>query len=305
MPTVRLLHLSDLHLAGFYRAFYESLGNIFPLTVYNPDTLLALSEIIYIWREDLDAILISGDIAVAGDDDNLLNAIRKLSASIKQAEFNKPIILVPGNHDRYRNFWSGTPAGRNFDRHFSSSWPVGIQGIYSCFLPNKVSPILAIICADFSLKQIRDSSCIGGHWGQGKVYKDKLQSLKDETEGIAKSYPDCGIIWMLHFAPKFENVHHGFDPRMFLLDVDDLIEAAKNGGVKYIFCGHTHQYADYVIAVNSGVQIHCAGTSTCLGNDQDTTIHLRLIELDGPNVVQVKSLTYLYDPDRRIFSDSL
>jgi hypothetical protein len=300
MPIIRLLHLSDLHLAGFWRAFYESLGNIFPLTVYDLDTFGTLSEIIFNWHKELDAILISGDMAVTGGDDDLLSAKEKLSTLLNQTGFNKPIILLPGNHDRYRTLL-GLPGGSNFDQKFSAYWPVGMQGVYSCFLPNKAAPTLAIICADFSLRQVMDSSGLGGHWGQGKVDKDRLQGLVDETETIISSNPDCGIIWMVHFAPKYEDEHLDFDHRLILLDSDYLIEAAKKVGVKYIFCGHTHQHADYLIKVNGGVQIHCAGSSTCLGNDHQATIHLRLIEITDVGIESIRSRTYFYNPDLQIF----
>ena len=318
MSTIYLLHLSDLHLAGIFRAFYKRLGHL-SLSVYDPDALTAVSEIMYNWRNFIDGILISGDIATTGSNNDLQSALDifstpdnfipgqnwlsdKRKPTLKPEGFNKPIILVPGNHDRYANL-SGFP-GKKYYQYFYSYWPVGIGGVQSCFLPNEKVPILAIVCADFSLNDIGDCSCFGGHFGQGRVYKDRLQKLVQETQRIAKSYPECGIIWMLHFAPKFEKKRHLRD-QLILLDSDDLIEAAEKLGVNYFFCGHTHQYLDYSATVHGSVKIHCAGTSTCLENDLKTTIHLRLIVIENGKVIQVKSKTYCYDPKRQVFSDTL
>ncbi|WP_449244004.1 metallophosphoesterase family protein [Desulfobacca acetoxidans] len=307
------MHLSDLHLAGKYRTLYELYGKLnIPLSVYNPDALSAVSEIIYNWREEIDGILISGDIATTGSYHDLEHARELLFRSTHGWLSNKktstpapnglikPIILVPGNHDRYASL-AGFP-GKKFYTLFSSYWAAGIGGVQTFFLPDAGLPILSIVSVDFSLENIRDSSCRFGHYGQGKVYVDRLQNLVKETERITRSYHDCGVVWMVHFAPEFER-HHQLDPRMVLIDSNDLIEAAEEVGVKYIFCGHTHRYADYLAKTDGRVQIHCAGTSLCVEDDQDTTIHLRIIELDGSNVVKVMSLPYRYDPDRLIFSD--
>jgi len=313
MAVIRILHLSDLHLAGRNRPRYEVVARLkLPLSVYQPDVLLAVSEIITNWRNEIDGILITGDIATTCSLDDLIFARDILSRYIHSClidnkklkhpleDFNKPVIIVPGNHDRFTNL-AAFP-GNNFYQIFSSSWYAGIGGVQIFSLPNSESPLLSIISTDFSLEHVRDSSCWFGHFGQGKVYHDRLKSLILRTEEINKNHPYCSIIWMIHFAPQFER-HYQLDPRMVLVDSNDLIESAEKVGVKYIFCGHTHQYADYT--AGDGVQIHCAGTSTCIGDDQNTTIHLRLIELSGQNDVCIRSLTYFYDPERQVFSDSL
>lgn len=304
MSIIRLLHLSDLHLAGKYRAFYEKLEKLnIPLSVHHPDVLSAVSEIIYNWRDEFDGVLITGDISTTGFKDDLQIAIdwlnEKTNLTLTPDGFAKPIILVPGNHDRYANL-AGFP-GTKFDQYFSSYWSAGFGGIQTFFVPDRVSPLLSIVSADFSLKHIYDSSCPFGHYGQGKVYRDRLLSLVNETKGITKYYPNCGIVWMIHFAPEFEK-HHQLDRKMLLLKSDDLIEAAKNIGIRYIFCGHTHQSSDYLTLSNRGVTIHCAGTSTCLGDDHNTTIHIRLIELDGPRIIHVMSRSFLYDPMWQTFN---
>ena len=75
MSKLQVLHLSDLHLAG-NRAYYErwrDYTNNF-LSVYDPDALEAIGEIVYRWGNDLDAILISGDIAVTGTEKDINRA---------------------------------------------------------------------------------------------------------------------------------------------------------------------------------------------------------------------------------------
>lgn len=314
MSKLQVLHLSDLHLAG-NRAYYERwrdyTNNL--LSVYDPDALEAIGEIVYRWGNDLDAILISGDIAVTGTEKDINRATEFFTTPFSTEEpwlnnkrkptlkaFTKPIVIVPGNHDRFCNV-AGWP-GNLFYSYFSSYWTVGVGEIQCHLLPNKESPTLAIICGDFSLDKISHSSSIllGSHFGQGKVYKHKLQKLIKETKRITTSYPACAIIWMIHFAPQFEK-HYELKIQMQLLDSKNLIEEAEKLGIEYILCGHTHLHKDYRIGNNNKVRIYCAGTSTCIGSDIDTTIHLLNIEVENGRVVGFNPQSLTYDPDQQTF----
>ncbi len=314
MSKLRILHLSDLHLAE-KRAFYERIRNHTNnlLSVYDPDALQTIAQIVYEWGNKLDAILISGDIVVAGTDGNLNRAIDFFGAPSSFEEpwlnnkrkptlkaFTKPIIIVPGNHDRFRAI-SGWP-GKLFYEYFSSYWTVGIGEIQSNLLPDKESPTLAIICGDFSLDSITDCSPLlkGGHWGQGKIYENRLQKLIQETGRVATSYPACAIIWMIHFAPKFEELYE-LGVQMRLLNSENLIEEAEKLGIGYILCGHTHLHRDYPIGKDKKIRIHCAGTSTCVDLGYDTTIHLLDIEIEKGSVVSFESQPLIYDPEQQTF----
>lgn len=312
MSKLRILHLSDLHLAE-NRAVYERIRNHTDnlLSVCDPDALEVVAQIVHEWSNKLDAILISGDIVVAGTDRNLNRSIdffetppaleepwlnSKRKPTLKA--FTKPIIIVPGNHDRFSNIL-GWP-GKLFYNYYSSYWTVGIGGIQSHFLPDKRSPTLAIICGDFSLDNISDCSSLGGHWGQGKIYENRLQKLIQETKMVVTSYPACAIMWMIHFAPKYED-HFRLEVQMQLLNSEDLIEEAEKFGVGYILCGHTHLHRDYLIGKDQKIRIHCAGTSTCVDLGYDTTIHLLDIEIENGRIVNFNPKSLAYDPDQQTF----
>jgi len=310
MPILRVLHLSDLHLSGKLKTYYRSIDkNSGYLSVYNTRALKALAAFVYNWQDRLEAILISGDIAVTGIDSDLKRALQFFCSSTEPTlqNFTKPIIIVPGNHDRYDQYSKssklalsallGQPGGKLFDKYFSSYWGAGKSGVQFYKLPSEDSPILTVICSDFSLEKSSDSTVRFGHYGQGKVYQEKLQNLVRCTENMVKNHSSSAIIWMVHFAPKFED-HYDLGIRMRLLDSEKLIKEAEKAGVKYIFCGHTHNHREYQIGK---LQIHCAGTSTCVRNNNDTTIHLRYIDIQNGKVVKIRSRKFTYDPNEQSF----
>lgn len=281
MSILRVLHLSDLHLSGNLKTYYRSIDkNSGYLSVYNTHALKALADFVYDWQDRLEAILISGDIAVTGINSDLKRAIQFFTSSTEPTLQNcaKPIIIVPGNHDRYDQYSKspklalsallGQPGGKLFDKYFSSYWGAGKSGIHFHKLPSKASPMLIVICSDFSLEKSSDSTVRFGHYGQGKVYEERLQNLVKCTEDMVKNHPSSAIIWVVHFAPKFED-HYDLSIRMRLLDSEKLIKEAEKAGVKYIFCGHTHNNKAYQIGK---LQIHCAGTSTCVRRNNESVL---------------------------------
>ena len=219
MPHLRVLHLSDLHITRKDR-FIRRLAR---RPAAQPEILKALAESIYDNRNEIDGIIISGDLADIGwhhDLNPALDFIDSPGNSYSDQPWlnshrlptlqscGKPIIIVPGNHDRFVNY-SGKP-GSEFDIFFSSFWTTGLGGVQEYFLPDSARPLLAIICADFSLERVIDCSVLRGHWGQGKVYQNRLIKLTEKTNLINSLHPSIAVIWVIHFAPKFEN-YHDFD----------------------------------------------------------------------------------------------
>ncbi len=304
MQLLQVLHLSDLHIQR-KKSFVRSVGPKCDQTA-----LQAIAEIAYRDRDRFDAILISGDIADLGWEYDLRHAIDFfdlipeprfhkpwLSSNGEPTlkAFGKPIIIVPGNHDRYINI-TGIPKGIVFDEKFSSYWNAGYGGIQPYFLPDKQSPILAIICGDFTLEKIEDSSLKkGGHWGQGKIYETRLMQLIQITKKVTSSH--IAVIWMIHFAPDFPNLRENLQ----LLDADKLIKAAAKAGVRHIFCGHTHQSDCYKPESSEKVNIHCAGTSTVTYSNALTSIHIRNIKIDRDHIIEIKSVEYIYNKKDGIF----
>jgi DNA repair exonuclease SbcCD nuclease subunit len=313
MPKLRILHISDLHLAGWCSFIYEIAGGAGHfLSVYDRDALEAITQFIYEHRDEIDGIIITGDIAATGTQSDLTRAadffttptnpaselpwLNSYQEPTLQIFKNKPIIIVPGNHDRFSDLLAWP--GNLFYHYFSEYWNVGPGGINAFFLPTKSVPILSIVCADFSLEKTTDSSLLLGRFGQGRVYSDRMNNLVKETENIRLEYPDCAIAWMLHFAPDCDT--YQIAELKKLINSSELIEKAESGGVKYIFCGHTHQHADYS-TTNQAVTVHCAASST-VRPDEGAAIHLREIVIENAEIVAIRSLDFPWNRDQQNFS---
>ena len=312
MMRLRLLHFSDLHLAVRYKRLRHS--------VCKPEILEEIARLAYFWRNNIDGILISGDIADFGRQNDIERAkeftfspphltskkpwLNLHNRPTLQA-CNKPIILIPGNHDRFANQFFA-PSIHMFNTIFSIAWSADRNGVQSTFLPNDSIRSLAIICADFCLEQIGDCSIPGGHLGQGMVYDNRLKELISQTEKITNSNPSTAVIWIVHFAPKIEDHFRQLKCKhLKLLDSHRLIKEAKDLNVRHIFCGHTHYRTYYNAGDSSNVcWIHCGGTSTCHRKKDgfESSIHIRDIEINGRSIERVRSLPFTWDSEYRRFS---
>jgi hypothetical protein len=327
--TVRLLHISDLHL-GKYRSINQLDHERKLLCLHDDDALGALREVIEELQGYIDGILVTGDIAVTGTSADLGIAFelvtpprghRRVMPLLGGRErrrsifgtLSKPIILLPGNHDRFCNI-SGWPGNRFYDV-FSLFWREGAGGVQIDFIPHN-SPVLAVICADFSLRSVFHCifsirgfwlslvhilrnlpkpnrwlnmvfEVVGWHWGQGRVYNKVLRILRDKTSQVHSEHPDCGIIWAIHFSPR-----SGINPNLLLVNSQKLVREAEKLGVKYILCGHLHRSETYLSDYD--VTVQCTGTATCLGGDAETVIHLREITVeDGDIKIRSRPFDYI------------
>lgn len=316
MGTFSLLHLSDLHI-GVSRPLAR---HAFPC--HDSNALIALAEFIWNKRHKIDAILISGDIvSIGGEQDYLMIAERffKQPASTPYSEkqpwiteentptisfFKKPVILMPGNHDRYHGKL-GRPGCTLFDEHFADYWPVAHGGVWRYIL-RKNDSSLGVVIGDFSLISRGDNTVIGGHFGQG-IIDHRINAMKAETERIREDGAQA-VIWMIHFVPEidrvpeFKNINRLKRQRMNLINCDQLSAAAEAVGVNHLFCGHTHIQSLYIAHANKNLSVYCAGTSTCVAAKEDTMIHLREINIDNGVILPIKSqnLKYISHPDKEL-----
>jgi DNA repair exonuclease SbcCD nuclease subunit len=315
MSSVKILHISDLHL-GSNRPYFNLIDSEQQfLPIYNEDAFRALAETINELQEYIDGILLTGDISVTGSRTDLNIAISAIlsqtekgasrpsamlsrgGSAINLTGSTKPIFILPGNHDRHCGI-AGFPGALFYD-FFSSHWHAGTGGVQSYLIPDDESPILAIVCADFSLKKIGDCSTLGGHWGQGKVYPEILQKLREETLQVRSDYTNCGVIWAIHFAPAYEK-YNVLNREMTLIEAQSLLQEADRLGIGYILCGHTHKAASYADSPTN-VHIQCAGTAACVGQKNETVIHLRDIIVENGIVTQMRSRAIPYDDQFKVF----
>lgn len=316
METYKLLHLSDLHIS--VPTWRQRVRNLF-FCSHDSNALMALAEFIWVWRDKLDAILISGDIVdIDGIQDDLMTAygfFKQPPAAPQLGKlpwitddntptisfFEKPVILMPGNHDRFHNEL-GRPGCTLFDKHFADYWPVAHGGVWRYTL-RKNGSSLGVVVGDFSLFSIGNSSIAAGHFGQGMV-DHRINAMKAETERIKEDGAQA-VIWMIHFVPEIDNDDAKFNngrigsyklKRMNLIGCDKLSSAAKAVGVNHVLCGHTHIKSQYRTIANNDLSVFCAGTSTCTAGigKEDTMIHLRKIEINSRGISSFESLDIKY-----------
>jgi 3',5'-cyclic AMP phosphodiesterase CpdA len=333
MESFRLLHLSDLHIAvqqkviGFPDRRHSShypLGQIsLSPSSYDFDLAKAVAKHAFLRGNQLDAILITGDLATVGYAADLNLAHDYVHASGLPAPLSgqpawawapwlgasgfptlessgAPVVLLPGNHDRFHGWWMHA-GGTAFDFIFRADWD-GRRKAQTLIVLQLGRENLAIIAADFALQRDADADvATGGRWaymGQGKVYPAVLQALIQETQAQRAQYERLAVVWALHFPPEWA----GIDPVLRLVD-DHLLAAAGKAGVRHLFCGHTHEPRHYVLAGNPAVQVYCAGTATqyCAPPPNANSLHPLEIDVDGGNIMAVRWATLRWDAVRKDF----
>lgn len=306
----KLVHLSDLHFAvkpnrlpspvqtGGLRALFEAAvsghrGNWFRPASHATRAARAVArymETTVIPVEAPDAVIVSGDLAATGSDEDLRSAHGYLLAPTVGSWVNRDqeprlsigdarLVVMPGNHDRYHQ---GTlfPGAEIFEEVFSGSWNTcgECDRVSSPQLIAKDGEVLSLICADFTFRTFTDAlSSLTGYIGQGTVYSDVLRALVSQTLAVKQlAGQEVAVVWVLHYPPGYPNV----DSNLALLNEAELLAAAKEVGVKLILAGHTH--IDHVYSID-GVTVSCVGSATQA--DADAAWHFSLNELTIENGV--------------------
>ena len=300
MSVVRVLHISDLHIAGNNRFYLRKWG----VPSADADALSTISEMALKYSEDglIDAILISGDVSCVGRNPDLIAArefIVGQNVSRMDGEFlapsrkpnldlcGKPVIIVPGNHDRFSPTLFG-PGSTLFDSVFKSFWTGGLGGTQINVLPTDADPRLAVISTDFSLANVQDASSPVYYAGQGKIYDDRLERLTHVTKNFRASHQSTAVIWMIHFAPDFEvspvlNRHGG--NWLKLINSERLTLEAQKFGVGCILCGHIHFNNIYTTNDAPQVTIRCVGASSVISGS-DLSVFFHQFEIEDGNLMR-------------------
>jgi 3',5'-cyclic AMP phosphodiesterase CpdA len=333
MESFRLLHLSDLHIAVQQKVIgFPDRRHLpqYPLgqfslspSSYDFDLAKAVAKHAFLLGNQLDAILITGDLATLGYTADLtlardyghapglpqplpgqppwtwapwLNA----SGFPTLEPSGAPVILLPGNHDRFHG-WLLHAGGTAFDVVFVADWD-GRRKAQTLIVLQLGREHLAILAADFTLQRDADAdAATGGRWayvGQGKVYPAVLQALLQETMSQRAQYQPLALVWALHFPPEWA----GMDPVLRLVD-DHLLAVASRAGVAHLFCGHTHEPRSYALASNPAVQVYCAGTATqyCAPPPHANSLHPVEIDVDNGTITAVRWRTLRWDAVRKDF----
>jgi predicted phosphodiesterase len=300
MEIFRLAQVSDLHIAT--RPYTLSLPDwwgqnspgprahrsIFSPSSHDPDLLDAVVRNLHHRRENLDAIILSGDLATTGLETDMRAAAMHIDSQPLDGyrdardrptfrSIGRELVLLPGNHDRYRNA-AFFPAGREFDAAFRGYWrPVHeVQSVTLQINDQR----LAIVCADFCLRNSWDATDFFGMLGQGMAYESTVEDLRRETN-LQRS-AQAAVIWVVHFPPQFP----GIADTLRLLDDVNLLKAAAELEVGHILCGHTHHPLVYPPG-DPPTRIYCAGTACQYWAPHGNFIHLYDIEASGTQITSV------------------
>lgn len=252
-------------------------------------------------RDVIDGIIITGDIATTGISDDLNVARDFVAAEATAGGFvsvtrfptlntsEVPIYAFPGNHDRYENDFGSTNS-RIFDTLFKPYMPNFASSV-GYWIDEKKGRRVAFVYADFSLQTRFDAlDKLVAVYGQGRVYSDILELLKNKTRQIQADGITACVVWAIHFAP----FDCGYGLR--LIDYDDLVRSAEELGVKAVLCGHTH---DASVTMLKGCKIYCGGSAGCIDREHDARIHV--INVDADESCSIQRENYLWSASQTAF----
>jgi 3',5'-cyclic AMP phosphodiesterase CpdA len=240
-------------------------------------------------RSDLHAVILSGDIATTGFEQDLLKAKEFLDgpkpspyAASESVLSNAgiPVWILPGNHDRYTytgQEWFFSPGGTLFDQILSNHWSGKVKS-YPALRDADERLSVLVIAADFSLQHSNDSTLLHrfNKLAQGRVYEEVLATLETETlsqqEAERNEFPEHELVtlWAVHFPPAFEPLSKSKS----LLQADDLVNKAEKLEISAFLAGHTHIYKDY--PVKPHLRVLCAGS---VSQHDNATKHCQIISV--------------------------
>ena len=324
MPTINLLHISDLHmaetpmraeLASLWRKpknAYRRVREKEFMASHNPEVVNRLAAFAYKRREYIDAIVITGDIATTGSTVDLMAGYRLITAQPDRIPYltadgegtlnlpDVPIFILPGNHDRYvptKRKYSLTAGGREFHRIFSRWWKADVE-VYKAKSGNYE---LGVLAADFSLQDASHASFLSmwNKWAQGRIYPQILTTLENLTVQFHLDARSNGkksaAIWAIHYPPHYDYGSKVKGLAHRLNDEDKLINAARRCKVELILAGHTHEHRYYPGGLVTPF-IFCAGTSSQFGPaEPGNYCHIISFDIDDSGY-QYSVKHYRFDP---------
>lgn len=318
MEIFRFVHITDLHLSdnpydenplasqsGARQAKWGwVLGQVFeqknPLrpSSFDTDAAIKLRRQILESVGFIDAVVVTGDLATTGLKSDLSLARDFIIGGKVPSEWNSesqqydpipknlPVIMMPGNHDRYIGDLL-FPGGNQFEAVFGNDWKAGqtfpvdqseknVRRVYF----EKNGKHFHVLCADFSLSSILVAALntappdsLVAHVGQGHVKRNILNGLIKATNKIKSLRNDDVVIWATHFPPQFPNVNK----HLKLVSENRLIRAANDCGVSLIISGHTHSDNHYMV---ESVPVICTGTACAWGMDEVLSFSIIEISID-------------------------
>ena len=258
-----------------------------------------MASFAYEYRGCYDAIVLSGDLATTGSTADLDEVLALLwpatdgylgsdgRPTLRAA--SKPILLIPGNHDRFGSTWAIYPPGNTrFDQVLGRHWSAG-QDAQELWLCRKGQSTLVLIGADFTLRADELGEGPWGYLGQGRAYVEPISKLCQLTQNARKRDPDAIVLWVIHFDPTVEN------GSLRLLDKDNFRAAVQRERIAAVLCGHMHRNYDTL----AGATVYVCGTTTQEYAPDGNFLNLIEIEVPaGSHAPTIRVLTFMLDAER-------
>lgn len=285
---------------------------------FNLDVAVELARTIRLQTPDLDALVLTGDLATTGHDSDLGVATRFMRGDLPEhwSPFavpalvqpdSFPVVALPGNHDRYEGV-ALFPNSKAFERHVDEDWSFGSGATHSIagtdprvklLRLEKSNVALVLSFADFTLASEHDGEGLTGYIGQGRVGRELLQDLVRSTRvALAEARRDglhAAAAWVVHYPPEFD----GISQSLQLLDDAVLVAAASDLGVPLVLAGHTHEARSYVckssVAGGSPVRVVCAGAATGVSANEVFEFAVLRIDVGLNRMVSITLEPYRWD----------
>ena len=340
MGNLRLLHLSDLH--------FEAESAVSGVVNDLDRTLLYLNKPSYCaikssrladwaWRnkDKFDAVLVTGDLAHTGREEDLKRALKFIEAPNPLSRqpwkgnglnednigalSNKQIIVMPGNHDRFGEH-DRKPQDVNFDLVFKSYWQAGarIRAKFGALRRDGDSSGISIICVDFSFSDIRQVTFEAkktvfsrfnpfkrySFLGKGKVTKKIIAELERATHIMRRQHPGNIVVWAVHFSLDCKD-------RSLELERKHLLEASiKKMGIPFIISGHVHKsnssLKEKIKAKEGEMRSLIAGSATGVPHFRaslpNNSFQLLDFQIDDSGGLEVDVTTIKWNKTERMFS---
>jgi 3',5'-cyclic AMP phosphodiesterase CpdA len=272
---------------------------------YVPEIVTGVAQFCLQWKEAADGIIISGDIATSGIARDIATAKAFVDEPARSGFMSGsgfptlsasglPVYMMPGNHDRYLND-TAAPNSRTFDLAFGD-YLRNFKDYVGFWVAEKGHARVAFVYADFSLRTKADAEFVPAYfaYGQGRVYDDVLQDLKDTTVMIRRDFGDVPVVWITHFAPFH------FSRSLAFIDYQKITAAATGLGVLSTLCGHTHQSARHQIDTHV---IYCGGSAGCADSADDSRV--QIINIDVGETCRISRECYKWSVSQQEFTHYL
>ncbi len=261
---------------------------------YDDVPLLAAADFLEEFSSELDLLVVLGDLATTGLDDDLAVAEQVFLDSKTKEHLNAaleprlgglgiPLHVIPGNHDRYKDDFA-TPGCAKFDEVFHAIYKPN-KGVCSEKLQSDNISV-GLISADFCFADGSDPGYLR-RLGRGAVDDVILSELDFQTRKWQRENPEMPVIWALHFSPA-----DGVSTALVLEEREKVTHLAKQLGVKHIFCGHTHVNKRQV---GTHPHIYCAGSVSAIDSTDNHFIHICSIDRSSTGELQLEVFDLKYD----------